>query len=198
MLRVDDRRTPMAFTRSKPERFAAMRQAFDILLQQLDEKIVGARDGAAIDYGAVEDAVVAGLGVIERAAHQSVLQELDMDVPSIRVWGDEYRRIGRYEGEYHCLSGTVHVMRTVYRKKLRNGETIDPVSVRAGVVSEGWLPRTARAMAHLLAKKPSREAEETARELARLPYSRASFERVGHQVGEIYRRAQPRIEQVLI
>jgi hypothetical protein len=89
-------------------------------------------------------------------------------------------------------------MRTVYRKKTRNGETVDPVSVRVGVVGDGWLPRTARAMAHLLAKEPSREAEETARELARLPYSRSSFERVGHDVGGLYRRAQPRIEQVLI
>jgi hypothetical protein len=102
------------------------------------------------------------------------------------------------EVDYHTLAGTVRVMGTVYRKAGRNGDTLDPVSVRAGVVADGWLPHTARAMAHLLAQGTSREAEATGRALARLPYSRSSFERVGHDVGTLYRRAQARIEEVLI
>src|SRR5436190_20348500 len=53
-------------------------------------------------------------------------------------------------------------------------------------------------MAHLLAQGTSREAEATGRELARVPSSRSSFERVGHEVGTLYRRAQARIEEVLI
>jgi hypothetical protein len=54
------------------------------------------------------------------------------------VWGDDYRRIGRCESDYHTLAGTVRVMRTVCRKAERNGDTLDPVSVRAGVVADGW------------------------------------------------------------
>ena len=76
----------------------------------------------------------------------------DIDVTAIRVWGDEYRRIGRFESDYHTLAGTVRVMRTVYRKTERNGDTLDPVSVRAGVVADGWLPHTARAMAYIIAQ----------------------------------------------
>lgn len=71
------------------------------------------------------------LGEVVRGLHAQVLSRLDIDVPAIRVWGDEYRRIGRCESDYHTLAGTVRVMRTVYRKTGRNGDTLDPVSVRA-------------------------------------------------------------------
>jgi hypothetical protein len=168
------------------------------LAQRIDDDLAKASGGAAIDYAAVEQRVADALGEVERRLHAQVLARLDIDVPAIRVWGDEYRRIGRAESEYHTLAGTVRVMRTVYRKTERNGNTLDPVSVRAGVVADGWLPHTARAMAYLLAQGTSREAEATGRELARLPYSRSSFERVGHEVGTLYRRAQTRIEEVLI
>jgi hypothetical protein len=168
------------------------------LTQRIEHEIAEAGSGAAIDYGALEQRVADALGEVERGLHAGILARLDIDVPAIRVWGDEYRRIGRFEGDYHTLAGTVRVMRTVYRKTERNGDTLDPVSVRAGVVADGWLPHTARAMAHLIAQGTSREAEATSRELARLPYSRSSFERVGHEVGTLFRRAQPRIEQALI
>jgi len=168
------------------------------LAQRIDDDLAKASGGAAIDYGALEQRVTDALGEVERGLHAQVLARLDIDVPAIRVWGDEYRRIGRAESEYHTLAGTVRVMRTVYRKTESNGDTLDPVSVRAGVVADGWLPHTARAMAYLLAQGTSREAEATGRELARVPYSRSSFERVGHEVGTLHRRAQPRIEEALI
>jgi hypothetical protein len=181
-----------------PTSYAALCTKLTELAQCLDNEIVQAGSGAAIDYGALEQRVTDALGDIERGLHAQVLARLDIDVPAIRVWGDEYRRIGRSESDYHTLAGTVRVMRTVYRKTERNGDTLDPVSVRAGVVADGWLPHTARAMAYLIAQGTSREAEATGRELARLPYSRSSFERVGHEVGTLYRRAQPRIEEALI
>jgi hypothetical protein len=188
----------MTTTIKVPMSCAALCTRLAELTQRIDDELAQAGNGAAIDYGALEQRVADALGEVERGLHAQVLARLDIDVPAIRVWGDEYRRIGRFESDYHTLAGTVRVMRTVYRKAGRNGDTLDPVSVRAGVVADGWLPHTARAMAHLLAQGTSREAEATGRELARLPYSRSSFERVGHEVGTLYRRAQARIEEVLI
>jgi hypothetical protein len=50
-----------------------------------------------VDYGALEQRVADALGELERGLHAQVLARLDIDVPAIRVWGDEYRRIGRFE-----------------------------------------------------------------------------------------------------
>ena len=70
--------------------------------------------------------------------------------------------------------------------------------MRAGVVDGSWLPRTARAIAHLMSQVTSREAEAMGRELMRLPYSRSSIERVGHAVGAEYLSRREQVEPKLI
>ena len=120
---------------------------------------------------------------IERAGHQAVLQSLDVDRPER---GD--RRGASHEGGplrgdllHHGGHGGGDA---VYREVgQRNAKVVDPVSLRAGVVEDGWLPRTASAMAHQVQQVTSREAEESARQVVRLPYSRSSFERVAHALG---------------
>jgi hypothetical protein len=114
------------------------------LAQRIDDELVQNGSGAAIDYGAIEQRIADALSEFERGLRAQVLVRLDIDVPGIRMWGDDYRRIGRFESDYHTLAGTVRMMRTVYRKTERNGDTLDLVSVRPGVVADGWLPHTAR------------------------------------------------------
>src|SRR5450755_4259173 len=53
-------------------------------------------------------------------------------------------------------------------------------------------------MAHAVQQGPSREAEASAREFGRLPYSRASFERVAHLVGALAVADRQDIEDALI
>jgi hypothetical protein len=73
------------------------------LTQRIDEELAQAGNGSAIDYGAIEQRVADALGEVERGLHAQVLARLDIDVPAIRVRGDEYRRIGRAENDYHTL-----------------------------------------------------------------------------------------------
>jgi hypothetical protein len=132
--------------------------------------------------------------------HQVALSGLDVDVPFIRVWGKQYCRVHRIQRTYGSLSGPVAVERTLHREiGQRQGPVLDPIAVRAGVVDGSWLPRTARAIAHLMSQQvTSREAESTGRELMRVPYSRSSIERVGHAVGAEYLSRREHVEPKLI
>ena len=157
------------------------------------------RAGKAVDYAAVEVAIGEAAARIERAGHEAVLQSLDVDRPNVLIGGARYARVGRCEATYYTLAGPVVVERSLYREVgQRNAKVVDPVSLRAGVIADGWLPRTASAMAHQVQQVTSREAEQGARQVGRLPYSRCSFERVAHAVGALYVPAHGDIEDALI
>lgn len=170
------------------------------LLEHADALIESARgSGESVDYGAFEEEVAARTAQVEAAIHEAALSSLDLNAPFVRVWGKTYRRVHRAPRTYGTLAGPVTVHRTLYREVgLRTGPSLDVVAQRAGVVDRRWLPRTARAMAHLLGQGTSREAKATSVELLRLPYSRCSFERVAHAVGEEYVRRRRQVEPRLI
>lgn len=153
--------------------------------------------GRAVAYAPVERELGERAAALERAAHQTILAALDVDAPLVRIEGRPYTRVHRAEGRYYTLAGDVVVERSLYRAE-RNGPVIDAISLRAGVVAEGWLPETAAAMGHLLQQGTSREAEVTGQRLGRLAYSHASFERVGHAVGQRYAAKKTEIDDALI
>ncbi len=133
------------------------------------------------------------------AAHEATLSALDVDEPRVWIDGKEHVRVGRHETTFKSQSGEAPVTRSLFRRAGdRNGPTVDLVALRCGAVANVWLPGTARAMAYLLQQGTSREAEQTAREMGRLPYSRSSFERVGHAVGRLYARQRESVERDLI
>lgn len=157
-----------------------------------------ATGGRAVDYARIEREVGERTAAVERAAHASILAALDVDAPAVVIDGRVHTRVHQgVEGRYYTLAGDVVVPRSLYRAE-RNGPVVDAISVRIGAVEGVWLPETATAMAHLLQQGPSREAEETARRLGRLPYSRSSFERVGHAVGQLVAAKKTDIEDALI
>lgn len=84
-----------------PTSCAALCTRLAELTPRIDDELAQAGNGAAIDYGALEQRVADALGEVERGLHAQVLARLDIYVPAIRVWGDECRRIGRFESDYH-------------------------------------------------------------------------------------------------
>ena len=158
-----------------------------------------AADGAPVDYGAIEKEFAEHAAALERQAHAIVLQALDIDAPQVTVEGQAYRRVLRCPGKYYTMVGAVKVPRTLYRKVgERIGATVDAISLRAGVVGKGWLPRTASAMAWECQRAPSREAQKASEQWLRLPYSRSAFRSVAHRVAEQYGQKREAVERQLI
>jgi hypothetical protein len=183
-----------------------LRGLFDVMMKSLEgakTTLATTVGGRAIDYSAVEKEVSENASAIERECHRAILQGLDIDVATVLIGGVRYNRVGRCEDSYHTLAGSVSVERSLYRASGERGgqpggKVVDSVSLRAGVVADGWLPRTARAMSHELQRGTSREAATATRETLRLPYSRSSFERVAHVVAALSVAAKRDIEDVLI
>jgi hypothetical protein len=186
-----------------PEELTEVGKAMAEHLAALQGTVARLGGGKAVDYAEVERAMSESAGRTEMAGHRAILQSLDIDVPAVVIGGVRYTRVGRCEAPYHTMVGSVSVERSLYRQSGERGgqpggRVVDAVSLRAGVVADGWLPRTARAMAHGVQQGTSREAEASAKELGRLPYSRASFERVAHVVGALAVADHQDIEDVLI
>jgi hypothetical protein len=170
------------------------------LVEALRKAQKSARGTRAVDYASVEGTVGAHAAAIERAAHAGILKTLAVDTPKLEVGGETYSRIGHALGTYYTMTGQVQFERAIYRKNgVRNAPIVDAIALRTGAVGpSSWLPRTAQAMAHLVQAGTSREAEATAKQMGRLPYSRASFERVTHELGEEWLRHHAEIEDAVI
>ena len=181
-----------------PVKLKPLAEAITQVVRQAQQALGCAGGGPAREYGRFEDDIEKSVAAVERAAHQVVLASLDVDAPRVLIDGRPYRRVGRCEAEYKTKAGPVPVPRSLYRAEgERNGRVVDAVSLRAGVVADGWLPHAAEAMAHLLQQGTSRESEVTGQRLGRLPYSRSSFERVGHHVGALLEAHRIEVDDAL-
>lgn len=127
----------------------------------------------------------------ETQAVGSMLAALDPQSEYVEVEGREFRRMNLETGEkYHTIRGTVRVERALYREVgVRNGPTIVPMELRAGIVEGRYTPEAARAVATLAQALPSREADLVTEPLGVLPHSRSSQQRAGISVGSRARTA---------
>jgi hypothetical protein len=183
-----------------PAELKDMVPAINAFLSEMQAQITRAGAGKSMDYSKVEASMAHAAGEIERVGHGVILSYLNSEAKKIKLRGVIWVLVAAgVLMEYKTRSGPVVVARSLYREEgVRNGPTSDPVSVRAGVVGDGWLPGVAKEMAYEIQRGPSREAARTARAHFILPYSRASFERIGHAVGEQYLRRQASIEDEIM
>lgn len=187
---------PMAILVEIPDGLKDFADAIRSVVACVSEQCKSAFGGRAVRYGAFEDTLAEACAHIECAGHAATLGALDVDAPAVLIDGVRHVRGGHAPATYYCMAGPVEVTRTLYRAP--GGGTVDAISVRAGVIEGGWLPRTADAMAFEVQKATSREAERSGAKIKRLPYSHTAFERVAHKVGAHYVERHQDIEEELI
>lgn len=107
------------------------------LIEQLQQRSSG---GKPIDYAKIERDIGAATASVERAAHNGLLASLDVDAEKVVIGGEIYTRVERCDGPYHTMAGSISVLRSLYRRNgERNAKVVDAISLRAGVVADGWL-----------------------------------------------------------
>ena len=99
-----------------PDQFVEVGKAMAEHLAMLQRTVERLGGGKAVDYAAVEAAIAEGASRTELAAHGAILKSLDMDVPAVVIGGIRYTRVGRCEGAYHTMIGSVSVERSLYRQ----------------------------------------------------------------------------------
>jgi hypothetical protein len=183
-----------------PAHHKALAEAVLAASAQLTKAEASAQGGRAVDMKAIEVGAAEAAAKLERAMLRQVLLRLDVDADRVIIGGRLHVRVGRYAMVYYSMAGALDpVARSLFRPVgERNGPTVDPIAVRAGLVGGAWLPAAAQAMAQRLAIGTSREAAATSELERRLPYSRTSFEEVGHLVGEAVVSQREDIEQRLV
>jgi hypothetical protein len=183
-----------------PDELKGLEKPLDAVVSCIARQVDLAKRGGAVQYEKFEERLGEKLDKVYLAGEQAALAALEVNAPRIRINGIEHVRVlENVRATYRAPAGEVPVVRSLYRPAgSRTAPTVDLVSLRSGSMGEGWLPATVRAMAFLMQQGTSREAEATARRLRSLPYSRSSFETVGHMVGRRYREHQTDIEDQLI
>ena len=183
-----------------PARHKGLVEAVQALVEHVIDFETEAPRQRTVDYRTHEGKLAADVAAIEREAHGVSLAALDVKAGRIRIDGVSYTRVVEAEtASYNTRVGPVPVSRGLFRRDgARNAKTVNTVSLRSGAVLDEWLPGTAAAMANRLARGPSREAARASASEGTLPYSHASFERIGHAVGKKMVEQRIEIEEVLI
>jgi len=183
-----------------PDSLKTLQRPVQQFMNAVSGQVARGQSGGAAQYDRFEGRIGEQAAKLEREAHRVALAALEVNAPRLCINGEEYVRVLENSlGSYKTQTGEVVLGRSLYRRVgRRNEKVVDLISLRAGVVGDGWLPGTARSMAHLLQQGTSREAEVTAQRVSRLPYSRSSFETVGHEVGRLFCKRQADVEDLLI
>ncbi len=91
------------------------------------------------DFESFERELRCRMQALETEIVKARLAQYDMTAEEIEIAGDRFRRKGRFPKEYHGLSGSFEVERSLYVPSgSAGGRGIVPLEIRAGMIEGTW------------------------------------------------------------
>jgi len=184
-----------------PDSLAPLAQAISAVASHVLAFQNAGQAGDVVDFPTAERELMALVAALEGACTAQMLKSLDPVAPRVEVDGQIYRRMNNPNAEstYFGLRSAFRVERALYRLQgERNGPTIVPMELRAGIVEGLLTPAAAEGLATLGQTMPSREASETSKRLGVLPYSRSEHFRAAVAVGTRWGELRELYEESLV
>lgn len=133
----------------------------------------------------------------ERSVLADELAQYDVTAEQIEVGGVEYHPVLRSTATYMTAAGSVQVERHLYRPAGRNGKSICPLELRAGIVVDFWTPWAARLGAYVVAQLPPGEGAQLFAELGAMAPSRSSLDRLPRALSTVWEKQRQALEQAV-
>jgi len=169
--------------------------------QSLDQLTVSLRAmlGRRVDadVSAVEQELSASLSAVGRSVMQAVLEGLDAGGEDVGYEGRRYWEAIRSPREYMTQFGVVVVERGLHRE-VRNGPTICPMDLRAGIVESFWTPHAAKLAALSVSDMTPYRAETFFREMGMMAPSRSSLDRLPKALNAQWEPKREQYEQQVL
>jgi hypothetical protein len=166
-------------------------QSVAVLTRQVRDLL---KQGGKLDLTVVECGLVASFAELGRAVVREALMRLDPAGSDVMVDGQRHWQAVRATHEYLSAFGRVTVERGVYRA-VRNGPTVCPMELRAGIVEGFWTPRAAKLAALCISDMTPNRAESFFKELGMMGPSRSSLDRLPKALNEHWERNRPSYEE---
>ena len=173
---------------------AAVSHALHELTQSISD-LLGGRQRA--NLAAIERCLVGSLATVGAAVMGEALAQLDPRGEDVSIGGKRYWQAVRSAHEYMSAFGPVTVDRGVYRE-VRNGPTLCPMELRAGIVEGFWTPHAAKLAALCIADMTPYRAEAFFSELRMMSPSRSSLDRLPKAVNKHWEASRESYEARLI
>jgi hypothetical protein len=165
-------------------------------LEVFGERVQELLENSGASIHAAERSLTVELARVGLAVMTELLGRLDPDGEDVLVDGQKYWQAVRSRREYMSSFGRIAVERGVYRSR-RNGPTLCPMELRAGVVEGFWTPQAAKLAASCISDMTPYRAEEFFRELGMMDPSRSSLDRLPKALGERWEASRESYEERL-
>lgn len=174
------------------EELGSVSQALEILSARVREL----RENRQLSIQAAERSLIGELAKVGLAVMGELLMGLDPSGEDVAIEGQRYWQAVRSRYEYMSSFGRISVERGIYRSR-RNGPTLCPMELRAGIVEGFWTPQAAKLAASCISDMTPYRAADFFREWGMMAPSRSSLDRLPKALGERWEASRESYEEQL-